>query len=191
VTVRKGKPARRGDIHVALLRGVNVGGKNILPMKALAAMFSDAGCADVRTYIQSGNVLFEADAALAGRVPGVIGKAISARFGFSPVIVTRTAAELGEVTRHNPFLKGSVDTRTLHVGFLLDRPSKANLAALDPKRSPPDAFAPRGREIYLQFPNGMGRSKLTSQYFDSTLETTITVRNWNTVLKLLELARGG
>ena len=79
-------------------------------------------------------------------------------------------------------------SKMLHVGFLLDQPTKALVAALDPHRSPPDEFVVRGRDVYLHLPNGGGNSKLTSQWFDSILQTTITVRNWITVMKLLELA---
>jgi uncharacterized protein (DUF1697 family) len=103
--------------------------------------------------------------------------------------VIRTAAEIDGVVRGNPFLKAGADPKTLHVGFLRDRPSKSQVAALDPDRSPPDEFVVRGGEIYLRLPNGVARSKLTSQYFDSRLKTIITARNWRTVLKLQEMAR--
>jgi uncharacterized protein (DUF1697 family) len=176
--------------HVALLRGINVGGKNRLPMKDLVAMFHDSGCSDVQTYIQSGNVLFRADTTLARRAPGLIEKAISDRLGLRIPVLTRTTAELEDIASHNPFLAAGADPKILHVAFLLDRPSKPGIAALDPDRSPPDEFAVRGREIYLRFPNGVAGSKLTTRYFDSTLATTSTVRNWSTVLKLIELAGG-
>lgn len=191
MTVSKGGRGEAGGFHVALLRGVNVGGKNRLPMKALVAMFCDSGCRDVRTYIQSGNVLFKADTALVHRVPALVTKAISARFGFNVPIVTRTVAELADVASSNPFLKHGADPKTLHVAFLLDRPSKSSVSEPEPDRSPPDEFAVRGREIYLRCPNGVARSKLTAQYFDSRLNTTSTARNWRTVMRLLELARGG
>ncbi len=173
-------------IHVALLRGINLGGRR-LPMKDLAALFRDAGCDDVRTYIQSGNVVFEARPALARRVPAFVSQAIADRFGFEAPMVTRTANEMEDVARHNPFLKAGADSKTLHVVFLQDRPSKARIAELDPDRSPPDAFAVRGREIYLYCPNGVGRSKLTMPYFDAKLRTLGTARNWNTMLKLREM----
>jgi uncharacterized protein (DUF1697 family) len=176
------------DTHVALLRGINLGSRR-LPMKELAAMFEDAGCRDVRTYIQSGNVVYRAWPALARRVPALIEKAIAERFGFDVPIVIRTAAEIDGVVRGNPFLKAGADPKTLHVGFLRDRPSKSQVAALDPDRSPPDEFVVRGGEIYLRLPNGVARSKLTSQYFDSRLKTITTARNWRTVLKLQEMAR--
>ncbi|MFN8177813.1 MAG: DUF1697 domain-containing protein [bacterium] len=186
----KGEPRGAADVHVALLRGINLGGRR-LPMKALADLFADAGCADVRTYIQSGNVVFRADAKLVSRVPALVAKGIARDYGFDVPLVLRTAAELGAVVRNNPFLAAKPDPRTLHVSFLADRPSKPSVAALDPGRSPGDEFVVRGSEIYLRLPNGMARSKLTNQYFDSTLKTTSTVRNWNTVLTLLEWARGG
>jgi uncharacterized protein (DUF1697 family) len=177
----------RAGVHVAFLRGINVGGKHIVPMKDLAAMFAAAGCDDARTYIQSGNVVYRASAAVAQRVAAEVMDAIAARWGFEAPVVTRSAAEIAAIVRGNPFHTRGVDPKTLHVGFLLDRPSKARVAALDPDRSPPDAFVVRGSEVYLHLPNGTARSKLTSQYFDSTLATIITVRNWNTVRKLLEM----
>jgi uncharacterized protein (DUF1697 family) len=186
----QGKAQEAADVHVALLRGINLGGRR-LPMKALADLFADTGCEDVRTYIQSGNVVFRADAKLAGRVPALVAKDISKGFGFDVPIVLRTAAELAAVVRNNPFLAAKADPKTLHVAFLADRPSKQCVAALDPHRSPPDEFVVRGSEIYLRCPNGVGQSKLTNQYFDSTLKTTSTVRNWNTVMTLLEWARSG
>jgi uncharacterized protein (DUF1697 family) len=183
------RASRDKPVHVALLRGVNLGGRR-LPMKDLAAMFRDAGCGDVRTYIQSGNVVFEARPALARQVPALVSEAITDRFGFEAPIVTRTAAEMEDVASHNPFLKAGADPKTLHVVFLQDRPSKARVAELDPGRSPPDEFAVQGREVYLHCPNGVGSSKLTMPYFDSKLQTIATARNWNTVLKLVEMSHG-
>jgi uncharacterized protein (DUF1697 family) len=182
--------AMRRDVHIALLRGINVGGKHLLPMEDLVAMFRDAGCTDVRTYIQSGNVVFRAGTALAHRTPARIGEVIANRFGFEAPVVMRTAAELGQVARNNPLLKSGKDFKYLHVAFLADRPTRSRVEALDPDRSPPDEFLVRGREIYLHCPKGLGRSKLTARYFDSRLRTVSTTRNWRTVLKLLDLAGG-
>jgi len=180
---------RGAGSHVALLRGINVGGKNKLPMKDLAAMFTEAGCDDVRTYIQSGNVLFRARPALARRVPELVTRAIADRAGLRVPVVTRTAAELAKVVSANPLLRAGADHAKLHVAFLAKQPAAGRVAGLDPDRSPPDEFVVRGREIYLHCPGGVARTKLTNDYFDSRLATTSTVRNWNTVLKLLELSR--
>jgi uncharacterized protein (DUF1697 family) len=176
--------------HVALLRGVNVGGKNRLPMADLVQMFVEAGCADVRTYIQSGNVIFRANPARAEKLPGLIAKRIAEVFGYRVPVVLRTAGQLDDIIQNNPFLQAGAPEATLHVFFLADRPEARNIADLDPHRSPPDAFFVRDREIYVQLPNGVADSKLTNAYFDSRLATTSTGRNWRTVLKLHEMTRG-
>ena len=176
--------------HVALLRGINLGGKNKLPMKDLANMFTAAGCTNVQTYIQSGNVVFQASDSLAVRVPDVIQRAIRDEFGLNVPVVTRTAEALRSVVDHNPFHKAGEDPELLHVAFLADEPAKAQVDALDPNRSPPDRFVVRGRDVYLCLPNGMAKTKLSNAYFDSKLKTVSTARNWRTTLKLLEMAAG-
>jgi len=173
--------------YVALLRAINVGGRNMLPMKDLAAIFADLGCANVRTYIQSGNVVFETSAKTAATIPQTVAEAIEERFGHRVPVVTRSASEITSALEGNPFLARGVPRNQLHIAFLADAPTEARVAALDPARSAPDAFEVRGREIYLHFPNGGGRSKLTNEYFDRTLGTTSTIRNWRTVEQLASM----
>ncbi|HEY7833418.1 MAG TPA: DUF1697 domain-containing protein [Ktedonobacterales bacterium] len=173
--------------HLALLRGINVGGKNLLPMTALRALFLAAGCRDARTYIQSGNVLFTADEATAAALPGAIAERIAAEFGLRVPVVVRTAAQVGEVIRDNPYLAAGADPATLHVYFLAGTPDAARVARLDPDRSPPDRFAVRGQEVYLHLPAGMARTKLTNAYFDTQLATVSTARNWRTVTTLYDM----
>jgi uncharacterized protein (DUF1697 family) len=163
--------ATKNGTFVALLRGINVGGKNKLPMKDLVAMFERAGCVTARHYIQSGNVVFEAPPALAAKIPTLV----------------RSAKELRAAAAGNPFLAAAADPDALHVMFLADAPSKTAIAALDPQRSPPDAFAVEGREIYLSCPNGVARTKLSNAWFDAKLATTSTGRNWRTVLTLVSM----
>ena len=174
--------------NVALLRGINVGGKNKLPMKDLAAMFREMGCSDVRTYIQSGNVLFRADPTLAEDIPLLISDGLLSRFGYRVPVVTRTDRELQDIVKANPFAEAGAEASRLLVLFLSDLPDRARVEALDPNRSPGDEFAVLGHEVFLHCPNGVARSKLTNSYFDSSLSTTSTARNWRTVRKLLELA---
>ena len=174
--------------HVALLRGVNVGGKNKLPMEDLRAMFTLAGCEAVRTYIQSGNVVFKAGAELATRISTLIASGIEERFGYRVPVMARALEELRDVVKANPFLGTVDDPKTLHVAFLAATPESDRVALLDRDRSPPDTFRVRGREIFLHCPNGLGRTRLTNNYFDSKLATTSTVRNWRTVLTLLTMA---
>ena len=173
--------------HVALLRGVNVGGKNMLPMKALVEMFAAAGCAEVTTYIQSGNVVFCAEDKLAKTLGGVIALQIEKQFGLKVPVVLRTAAELEAVVRGNPFLKAGVAEEMLHVSFLADRPGAELVGGLDAGRSVPDEFAVVGREIYIKLVKNVSGTKLTNAYFDSKLKTVSTMRNWRTVLKIAEM----
>ena len=176
-------------LFVALLRGINVGGKNKLAMKELSAIFALAGCTEVRTYIQSGNVVCKASATVAKKLPALVHAAIKKNIGHDVPIVIRTAAELASVARENPFLALGTAPETLHVAFLSDEPRAAAIVTLDPARSPGDEFVARGREIYLRLPNGVARSKLTNAYFDRALATTSTIRNWRTVLELLALTK--
>jgi uncharacterized protein (DUF1697 family) len=171
-------------LQLALLRGINVGGKNKLPMRDLSALFVEAGCENVRTFIQSGNVVFSANARVSKNLGSVISSGIEERFGLRVPVILRTAEQLRDVISHNPF--PHVEDM-LHVVFLADLPSVAAAAALDPNRSPPDAFIVRGREIYLHLPNGAGNSKLTNAWFDSKLSTVSTARNWRTVNSLLAM----
>lgn len=161
-----------------------MGGKNKLPMRDLASIFEEAGCENVRTFIQSGNVIFTASASVSKRLAGKVASSIEARFGYRVPAILRTAQQLRDVISGNPFRHAE---DILHVMFLADRPTAAKIASLDPNRSSPDAFIVRGQEIYLQLPNGTARSKLTNAWFDSKLGTVSTLRNWRTVTKLLEL----
>jgi uncharacterized protein (DUF1697 family) len=176
--------------YLALLRGINVGGKNMLPMKDLVEIFIGAGCKDVRTFIQSGNVIFCAAPAVSARLPDEITSVVAESFGIRIPVILRSADQLRDVVSHNPFLKSGAAEDTLHVMFLAGLPSPESVDKLDPDRSAPDAFIVHGREIYLRLPNGTARSKLTNAYFDSKLATTSTLRNWRTVTKLLDLMGG-
>ena len=176
--------------HVALLRGVNVGGKNKLPMADLARLFVQAGCSAVRTYIQSGNVVFTAKPAVAADLPATIEAAIAKRFGLRVPVVLRSAAELDRIVTSNPLLAEGFAEESLHVAFLKDRPSAASGKRLDPQRSPEDRFVLRGSDLFLALPGGVPGSKLTTAYLDATLGTTCTARNWRTVRKLAAMASG-
>jgi uncharacterized protein (DUF1697 family) len=173
--------------NVALMRGLNLGSSNRMTMTDLSQLFVEAGCTDVRTYIQSGNVIFQASPSKLEKLPALIAKSIADRFGFKVPVVLRTVEQLGETVQNNPFLKAGVEEATLHVYFLAGVPDARNISGLDPKRSLPDAFFVRGRDVYVQLPNGMARTKLSNAYFDSKLATISTARNWRTVLKLFEL----
>jgi uncharacterized protein (DUF1697 family) len=175
--------------HVALLRAINVSGRNKLPMKDLAAMFEAAGCRDVATYIQSGNVVFSAPATVLKKLPQTISKGIADDFGHKVPVVIRSHEEIAAVVGGNPFLKAGEPEKTLHVVFLADPPNAEAVAKLDPQRSPPDRFIVTGQHIYLHLPNGAGQSKLTNAWMDSKLSTISTARNWATVLKVYQMTK--
>jgi len=175
--------------QVALLRGINVGGKNMLPMAELAKMFAAEECQNVKTYIQSGNVVFEVAPEISTKLAQKISAQIEKKFGCKIPVVLRTSKEMEAVATGNPFLKAGAAEDLCHVMFLADVPDKEGLSKLDPARSAPDEYIVNEREIYLKLPNGAGRSKLTNAYFDSKLKTVSTGRNWRTVLKLLEMMK--
>ncbi len=175
--------------HVALLRGLNVGPNNRVAMPLLVELFVQSGATDVRTYIQSGNVVYGAAPKLAAKIPTKVSEALDRELGLAVPLVTRTARELEAVAKKNPFLERGAEPKTLHVVFLADVPGADAVARLDPKRSPGDELIVRGRDIYLCLPNGVAKSKITNAWLDSTLKTTSTLRNWNTVLALVELSK--
>jgi uncharacterized protein (DUF1697 family) len=174
--------------HVALLRGINVGGKNPLPMKALAEEFVAAGCGDVRTLIQSGNVIFSAPAGCdEDQLSQLLGERLAQRFNYTAPLLLRTTEELRAAIANNPYLALGAPEDSLHVMFLTATPDADAVKKLDPDRSPGDEYQVIGREIYLRLPAGMARTKLTNAYIDTKLGVTSTARNWRTTTKLLEL----
>jgi uncharacterized protein (DUF1697 family) len=175
--------------YAALLRGINMGGHNRLPMEALRKIFAAAGCTRVETYIQSGNVVFGSSTSLARKLPALVSAAIEREFGYRIPVMLRSAADLARIAASHPFEGSGVGAGFLHVVFLAAAPDPALVAALDPDRSPPDRFAILGQEIFLCCPNGAADTKLTNAWFDSRLKTVTTARNWRTVLKLAEMTR--
>jgi uncharacterized protein (DUF1697 family) len=168
---------------VALLRGVNVGGRTMIPMPSLKASLEDLGHENVVTYIQSGNVVFESRVKDPARE---IEERIAEDFGASVTVVLRTPAELKKVVKANPFPQVK-EGKKLHVVFLREKPTKKAADALDPDRSPPDELVLKGREVYVHYPHGQAKTKLTNDWIERTLGVRGTARNWNTVLKLVEL----
>ena len=173
--------------YVALLRGVNVGGRNKLAMKDLAELCVSLGCCDVVTYIQSGNVILSPPPSRAKSISSAISAEISRRFGLSAPAVLRSATQIDSILASNPFLPDDPSGKSLAVAFLADEPSPEAVAGLDPNRSPGDRFHVTGPDIYLHLMNGFAATKLTNAWFDSKLSTISTARNWNTVRKLADL----
>jgi uncharacterized protein (DUF1697 family) len=171
--------------YVALLRGVNLAGRNKVAMPALRDACEAIGCSDVSTYIQSGNVVLTSPLP-AARLGAALEEAIAERLGVETTVVLRTHAQLAAVLAGNPF--PDADAKELHVGFLTARPGKAAVAALADLSLPPDELAVGRAELYFRLPNGMGRSKLAAFPFERRLGLGLTMRNWRTVTRLHELS---
>ncbi|MEO8511906.1 MAG: DUF1697 domain-containing protein [Chloroflexota bacterium] len=169
---------------VVLLRGINVGTGTRVPMAELREVAEGIGLTDVATYVQSGNLAFTVATLDEARLASSLEAAILTGFGVRSPVMIRTGAELATVASSHPFAADEERPALLHVVFLRAAPAKEDLARLDPARSPADRFTLDGREFYLHYPNGSGRSKLTLDYIERRLGTVATARNWKTVQRL-------
>jgi uncharacterized protein (DUF1697 family) len=177
--------------HIALLRGVNVGG-NPLTMEHLRALLAELGFAGVTTYLQSGNALFTAKGT-PEKLAAMIETKVSAATRLPISVIVRTPAQLRRVVDANPFLKDAgpgapTMHKMLHVTFLARAASEAGLSALGKIQSGDDRWHAIGAEIYLRCPNGYGRSKLNNTALERALGVRATTRNWNTVRALCAMA---
>ncbi len=174
--------------YVAMLRGINVGGRNRIKMPVLEALFVDLGHTDVVTYIQSGNVVFKGKSKRAAAVVRGIEEGITSELGLDVKVLLRSRDELAGVVAANPFLRSGVDAARLHVTFLNGTPEPALVQDLEAFDAGPDEIRVRGRDAYLRCPEGYGNTKLNNGFVEKRLHATATTRNWNSVTKLLELA---
>jgi len=178
-------------VWVAFLRGINVGGKHSVPMKALVAGLQTNGIAEVKTYIQSGNLVFRSDKSKSA-LAKTIAQVIENDFGFLPKVLVLSAKELAQAVAANPYAKAVADGtpesgKTVHLWFLTEPSKKPDLAALTTLKAASEDFALHGQVLYLFAPNGIGRSKFAEKV-DKHLGVETTARNWNTISKVLELA---
>ncbi len=181
-------PARL-QTYVALLRGINVGGRHALPMKELKAVLEQHGCVDVRTYIQSGNVVLRSAVSDAARLGARLAAAVAASHGFEPAVLVLTRREVERAVAGNPFPEAVGDPRSLHLLFLVSRPEKPDLESLESIKAQSERFALEGRVFYLYTPDGFGASRLPGRA-ERLLGVEATARNWRTVTTLLQMAAG-
>ncbi len=175
---------------ISLLRGINVGGARKLPMETLRQFYVKAGYANVRTYVQSGNVVFDFPADEPGILAARIEQQVERECGYSVKVFIRTPSQFQFILEHNPFLADqAMDTSKLHVAFLYQQPDQAAWSKLTPPAGIPDQFQRGETVIYTYHPNGYGRSKLAAAFFERHLGVAITDRNWNTVNALCEMAQ--
>jgi uncharacterized protein (DUF1697 family) len=175
-------------IYIAMLRGINVGRGKVVKMEQLRTSFAALGFGEVRTYVQSGNVVFESE-----RKPAELTRTIEAKiqhdFGFTVPVLIKTSTELTQIVRNNPLLRlKGIDVSKLHVTFLSNAPPKTAASVLEDLATTRERFRILNREIYLYCPDGYGNSKLTNTTIEKKFSLVATTRNWRTVNALLELA---
>jgi uncharacterized protein (DUF1697 family) len=174
--------------YIALFRGINVGGRNKLPMKDLVAALEDLGCQDVATYIQSGNSVFRSEEQDASLLSEGITATIGERYGFEPRVLVLGSDEMVRAMRSNPFPEAEAEPKTLHLYFLAAPPERPDLDSLEGIKGDRERFVLGDGVFYLHAPDGLGRSKLAANV-ERLLGVPATARNWRTVRKVMEMAQ--
>jgi uncharacterized protein (DUF1697 family) len=176
-------------IYIAMLRGINIGPHKRMKMDKLRACCEGLGFADVKTYIQSGNVIFKTPKLSPAALATKLGECIVKDFGFSAEVISRSREEMKAIIDHNPFMKErGIDLSKLHVLFLSGSASVAALKKLRELTLAPDRTHTSGKEIYFYFPNGVSGSSLWKHPLDRVLSLPVTMRNWKTVTALYQMA---
>jgi uncharacterized protein (DUF1697 family) len=177
-------------IYVSMLRGINVGGNKRIKMDALRRSFDALGFQQVKTFIQSGNVVYKSAKASTTALSNKIEKRLLEDFGFAVLVVTRTAEEMAGAIKNNSFAAAKgIDQEKLHVMFLSAPPAPDALSKLNAWIAEPEQCRCLGRELYLYLPNGAGESKLLKAPLDRILSVVSTTRNWRTVNSLHQMCQ--
>jgi len=184
----RGRELLAMNTYVALFRGINLVGRNRLPMKELKPVLEKSGCVDVRTYIQSGNVILSSPIADVEKLSKQLTAAVSKSHGFEPWVLLLTFAELKRAAAGNPFPAADKKPQTVHLFFLADAPKGHDLKAIEAIKTRTEAFALKGKVFYLYTPDGFGQSKLAARA-EKLLGVAATARNWRTVTTLLGMAK--
>jgi uncharacterized protein (DUF1697 family) len=175
-------------IHVALLRGINVGGHNMVAMSDLRGLLGELGFSDVTSLLQSGNLVFKSDRQTGPALERLLETETASRLGVSADYIVRSAAEWARIVARNPFTKEAKDDPGhLVVMCLKTAPPAKDIQALQDSIQGPETVRSDGKQLYITYPAGIGRSKLTGALIERKLGSRGTARNWNTVLKLLAL----
>lgn len=174
--------------HLALLRGINVSGHNMIKMEALKTVLDAAGFQNVRTYVQSGNVFVDTDEANAAAVGFKIKQELFKNFGHEVPVVVIAKSDLDACLSNNPFLKEKeVDTKKLYVAFISTTLKDTSINDLKISQFKPDEARIDGNKIFIKYAVGAGKTRFDQKYIEKKLNVTATIRNWNTVTQLLQL----
>lgn len=175
------------NTYIALFRGINVGGNNSLPMKELVVLLEDIGAKKVRTYIQSGNAVFQSAEKNSSQISKQLAAEIKKRHGFEPHVLFLGLEAINTAMANNPFPEAEADPSSLHLGFLASTPKHPDLEKLNGLKKASERFHLGDNVFYLHAPEGVGRSKLAAST-EKLLGVPMTDRNWRTVYKIRELA---
>jgi uncharacterized protein (DUF1697 family) len=173
---------------VLLLRGINIGGAHLLPMRDLVSILESLGLEGVRTYIQSGNVVFRSTQPVAAGLAGAVANEIESRRGFRPQVLLLSKQQLADAVASNPFPEAEDKPKSLHLYFLVSRAEEPDFDSLNAVRAPNERFVLTDGVFYLHTPQGIGRSKLAASV-EKLLGVRTTARNWRTVQNLWEIVR--
>jgi uncharacterized protein (DUF1697 family) len=171
--------------YVAFLRGINVGGRTSIKMEKLREVFGSLGFVNVKTYIQSGNVIFETDETVENRIAAKIEDAVEREF-FKTKVMVRSLDEIKDAVENNPFAAEEFNEKLFHLVFLSEKLSAEKAEMLLSNNNENEKLAVRNREVYCLLKDGVAGSLLGKKYIDNKLKTPATARNWRTVNKLLE-----
>jgi uncharacterized protein (DUF1697 family) len=176
------------NTYIALLRAVNAGGANSLPMKGFVQLLENMGLTNIKTYIQSGNAVFHAEDADAAELPAKIKAEITRSYGFASEVILLRLDELESAVASNPYPEADVDPKSLHLIFLASVPKTPDLTTIERVRKDSERVTLKGRVLYFHASEGVGRSRLFAQ-MERLLGVVGTARNWRTACKLMELAQ--
>lgn len=175
--------------YIAILRGINVSGQKIIKMAALKKMYENLNYENIKTYVQSGNVIFSSKEHDSKKLEVIISSAIKNEFGFEVPVIVLTVKILKTVIDNNPFAKDEIkDHSFLHVTFLADHPTQNHKEDIIEKKQPNEEIAFTSNAVYLYCPNGYGKTKLNNNFLENKLNVKATTRNWKTTAELLRLA---
>lgn len=175
--------------YISILRGINVSGQKLIKMDALRKTYENLGFLNIKTYVQSGNVIFDGEDMEINKLEKIISQQIEKDFGFEVPIIALTVNTLKQVIDHNPFSKDQNKDQTfLHVTFLSSEPDQYDLKVIEDKKQNGEDLFFTDNVVYLYCPNGYGRTKLTNNFLETKLKVRATTRNWKTTNELLKIA---
>lgn len=176
--------------YISLLRGINVSGQKSIKMSELSKTYGELGFANIKTYLQSGNVIFEAEDQAISDLEEQIYRQINLSFGYDVPVIALTVDILTHIVKNNPFLNNAQkDQSFLHVTFLSSTPQPEYFSEVEKRKQGDEEIYIRKNIIYLYCPHGYGKTKLTNNLIESKMKTTATTRNWRTVTELLKISQ--